>query len=114
MVAVKGTVRVEDLGLTGEEVGRLNRAVESHKTMFTKVALFLDYSGDSRMTDKTVLVMAMILETGGDCEVRSWGRKVSRAELVSQVALYMDKAAIEYERFLKYPDVKKNFRSLYI
>lgn len=115
LVSVKGTVKVEALGLSVSEVRKINRAVDSHKDMFTQVDLFLDAKGgNGRIDSNTVLVMAMVLETNGDCEVRSWSRKVSRADLVSQMVLYMKKAAKEYDQFKKFPDVKQNFKCLYI
>lgn len=115
MVSVKGTVNVEDLELSRQEVARLNKAVNAHRSMFTQVDLFLDAGKSANLGNgKTVLVMAMVLETDGDCEVRSWSRKVTRAELVQQFAVYMGKAAKEYDQFKKYPDVKQNFKCLYI
>jgi hypothetical protein len=115
IVSVKGTVKLEDLDLDKSEVMKINRAVEEHKDTFTQVALFLDAKSESGSIDSTtVLVWAMVLETNGECEVRSWSRKVDRADLVPQIVLYMKKAAREYEQFKKYPDVKQNFKCLYI
>ncbi len=115
VVSVKGTVKAEDLNLSGSEVSKLNHAVEKHRNTFTKVDLFLDAKGDSGdISGKTVLVWAMVLETNGECEVRSWSRKIARGELVPQMVLYMNKAAKEYEHFQKFPDVKQNFKCLYI
>lgn len=115
LVAVKGTVKAADLGLTKNEVKKINRAVDSHQAMFSQVDVFLDSKGGKGGIDQsTVLVMAMVLETNGECEVRSWSRKVPRSELVPQMILYMNKAAKEYEQFKKYPDVKQNFKCLYI
>lgn len=115
LVAVKGTVDVAELDLTGNEVKRINRAVNDHKSMFTQVDIFLDAKeGSNPGNSKTMLVMAMVLETNGDCEVRSWSRKISRKELVPQMILYMKKAAEEYSQFKKFPDVKQNFKCLYI
>lgn len=115
MVSVKGSVSAKDLGLTESEVKMINRTVESHKAMFTQVDVFLDSKGqDEPSKGKTVLVMALVLETDSDCEVRSWSRKVTRKDFVSQVIVYMNKAAKEYEQFKKHPDVKQNFKCLYI
>lgn len=115
LVAVKGTVSAEALGLSGSELKKINRAVNGHKDMFTQVDLFLDAKdGKDASQSSTVLVMAMVLETNGDCEVRSWSRKVSRSDLVPQLIIYMKKAAKEYEQFKKFPDVKQNFKCLYI
>ncbi|WP_319471527.1 hypothetical protein [uncultured Pseudodesulfovibrio sp.] len=115
IVSVKGTVKEEALKLTRAEVGKLNRVVDEHKGTFTKVDLFLDAKGDARnIKPKTVLIWAMVLETNGECEVRSWSRKIPRAELVQQMVQYMNKAAKEYEQFKKFPDVKQNFKCLYI
>lgn len=115
LVSVKGTVKIDDLGLSGNEVKRINRAVAGHKDMFTQVDLFLDAkSGRDAAKPTTVLVMAMVLETNGDCEVRSWSRKISRADLVPQLIKYMNRAAKEYEQFKQFPDVKQNFKCLYI
>lgn len=115
MVAVKGSVSADDLGLNADEVKKINRTVEAHRGIFAKVDLFLDAKqrGDASK-GTTVLVMAMVLETNEDCEVRSWSRKISRKDLVSQVVVYMEKAAKEYKQFKKYPDVKQNFKCLYI
>lgn len=115
LVSVKGTVKLGDLGLSGNEVKRINRAVGGHKDVFTQVDLFLDAKdGKDASQAKTVLVMAMVLETNGDCEVRSWSRKISRSDLVPQLIKYMKRAAKEYEQFKKFPDVKQNFKCLYI
>ena len=115
LVSVKGTVKVEDLKLSQSEVSKINRAVDGHKDTFSQVDLFLDVKDGSRaIGSKTVLIWAMVLETDGDCEVRSWSRKISRSDLVAQMILYMNKAAKEYEQFKKYPDVKQNFKCLYI
>ncbi|WP_419785565.1 hypothetical protein [Pseudodesulfovibrio sp.] len=115
VVAVKGTVKVDDLRLTGGEVRKLNRAVEEHRGMFPEVDLFLDVKDKSHnMEPDTVLVWAMILKANGECEVRSWSRKVSRTDLVPQMILYMDRAAKEYQEFMKHPDVKQSFKCLYI
>lgn len=115
LVSVKGTVSLDDLNLSKGEVKKINRAVGSHKQTFTQVDLFLDVKDGSRDMDKdTVLVWAMVLETNGECEVRSWSRKISRDDLVTQMVLYMNKAAREYEDFKKFPDVKQNFKCLYI
>lgn len=115
MVAVKGSVSAQQLGLSEAEVKRINRAVGSHKKMFSQVSVFLDAREDKDPSDsKTILVMAMVLETDGNCEVRSWSRKVSRDKLISQMEVYMKKAAREYEEFQKFPDVQQNFKCLYI
>lgn len=115
LVSVKGTVSLDDLSLSKNEVKKLNRAVNTHKQTFTQVDLFLDVKDGSRDVDKnTVLVWAMVLETNGECEVRSWSRKISRDDLVTQMVLYINKAAREYEDFKKFPDVKQNFKCLYI
>jgi len=115
LVSVKGTVDAEALGLSSNEVHRINRVVTSHENVFTQVDLFIDAKGgNDPSSSNTVLVMAMVLETNGDCEVRSWSRKISRADLVTQLVIYMKKAAQEYEQFKKYPDVKQNFKCLYI
>ncbi len=113
LVSVKGAVSVETLRLSQSEVSRINRAVHEHRDMFTQVDLYLD-SKETEIDGKTVLVMAMVLDTNGDCEVRSWSRKVVRHDLVSQLVRYMGKAASEYKQFKKYPDVKQNFKCLYI
>lgn len=115
MVTVKGSVAARDLGLSKADVKRINRAVGSHKTMFTRVNVFLDAREDMDPSEPTtVLVMAMVLETDGNCEVRSWSRKVTRDKLISQMEVYMKKAAREYEEFKKFPDVQQNFKCLYI
>ncbi|CCH48777.1 hypothetical protein [Pseudodesulfovibrio piezophilus] len=115
VVAVKGTIKVSELGLTENEVKKINRTVKSHRNTFTQVAVFLDRkSGSGQLDGKSVLVMAMVLETDGNCEVRSWSRKVPRSDLVPQMVLYMDKAAKEFEQFKKYPDVQQSFKCLYI
>jgi hypothetical protein len=115
VVSVKGTVRLEALALTGGEVMEINRAVSEHKGVFRQIDLFLDAKSETGAIEAdTVLVWAMVLETDGECEVRSWSRKVERAGLVPQMVLYMQKAAREYEEFRKYPDVTQNFKCLYI
>ncbi|MDD3313049.1 hypothetical protein [Pseudodesulfovibrio sp.] len=114
-MSIKGTLKPEELRLTGGEVRKLNRAVEEHRDTFSKVDLFLDVKDKSpSVKPGTVLVWAMILKANGDCEVRSWSRKVPRSELVPQMVLYMDRAAKEYKEFKKHPDVKQSFKCLYI
>lgn len=114
LVSVKGTVNLEALKLSKSEVAMINRAVDKHQDMFNQVDLYIDSKGGSDIDDKTVLVMALVLDANGECEVRSWSRKVVRHDLVSQLVRYMGKAANEYEQFKKYPDVKQNFKCLYI
>ena len=115
VVAVKGTVKVDDLNLSQGEIGKINRAVEEHKGTFSQVDLFLDVKDDAkRVMQDTVLIWAMVLKTNGECEVRSWSRKVSRTDLVPQMILYMNKAAKEYGEFQKHPDMKQSFKCLYI
>ncbi|ADU63589.1 MAG: hypothetical protein KUA35_16710 [Pseudodesulfovibrio sp.] len=114
-VSVKGTVKLTALDLSKNEVMALNQAVQEHRNTFSQVDLFLDSKGGpDQMEGDTVLVWAMVLETNGECEIRSWSRKVARAELVPQVVLYMKKAAREYAEFRKFPDVTQNFKCLYI
>lgn len=115
LVSVKGTVDVDALNLSRSEVKKINRAVSAHKDIFTQVDLFLDTkNGRGEISGKTVLVMAMVLETSGDCEVRSWSRKIARDDLVPQIVRYMKRAAGEYQEFKKHPDVKQNFKCIYI
>jgi len=115
IVSIKGTVKADELRLTGGEVRKLNRAVEEHRDTFSKVDLFLDVKDKSPAVEPdTVLVWAMILKANGDCEVRSWSRKVLRSELVPQMIIYMERAAKEYREFKKHPDVKQSFKCLYI
>jgi hypothetical protein len=115
VVSVKGTVRAADLNLSKGEVSKINKAVASYRETFSKVDLFLDVKDGSRdVNSDTVLVWAMVLQANGDCEVRSWSRKTARGDLVPQMVLYMNKAAKEYEEFKRFPDVKQNFKCLYI
>lgn len=115
IVSVRGTVKLADLNLSKSEVKKINRAVDQHKGTFDQIDLFLDAKdGSNDMNNKTVLVWAMVLETNGDCEVRSWSRKISRENLVPQMVIYMNKAAKEYEEFKRFKDVKQNFKCLYI
>lgn len=115
MVAVRGTVTAEELGLSGSEIGTINQVVERHAKTFRQVDLFVDRkSGSGDIQENTVLIFAMVLETDDQCEVRSWSRQIKRKELASQVAMYMSKAAREYEKFKKFPDVQENFKRLYI
>jgi hypothetical protein len=115
VVSVKGTVRLKDLNLSKSEVKKINRAIAAHKKTFTQVDLFLDAKDGSKdIKSTTILVWAMVLETNGDCEVRSWSRKTTRDDLVPKMVMYMNKAAKEYEELKRFPDVKQSFKSLYI
>lgn len=115
LVSVRGTVSLKQLKLSQKEVAAINRAVAAHRGTFTKVNLHLDAKGGAdNITDKTEMTWSMALETSGDCEVKSWSRKVKRGELVGQMVSYMHKAAREYEEFTKFPDVNQNFQTLYI
>ena len=115
IVSVMGTVKLADLNLSKGEIRKINRAVATHKATFNQVDLYLDVKDGFRdITTKTVLVWAMVLETNDECEVRSWSRKTDRGDLVPQMVMYMNKAAKEYEEFKRFPDVKQNFKCLYI
>ena len=115
IVSVKGTVKLDDLNLSKVEVRKINRAVAAHRATFKQVDLFLDAKDGSKdITPSTILVWAMVLETSGECEVRSWSRKTARGDLIPQMVMYMNKAAKEYEEFKRFPDVKQNFKCLYI
>ncbi|BCS88470.1 hypothetical protein [Pseudodesulfovibrio sediminis] len=115
LVLVRGTVSLEQLKLSQKEIASINRAVAAHRGTFTKVNLHLDAKGGAdNITDKTEMTWSMALETPGDCEVKSWSRKVKRSDLVGQMVSYMHKAAREYEEFTRFPDVNQNFQTLYI
>lgn len=115
LVSVRGSVSLEQLGLSASEVGLINGAVDRFRDTFTKVDLVVDAVGrvDS-IEPETVLVFAVELHTSGDLVVKSWSRKLPRGKIVAQLTSYMEKAAAEYNQFKRYPDVKQNFQTLYI
>jgi cell division protein FtsI/penicillin-binding protein 2 len=89
--------------------------VARYRDTFSKVGLIVDtVERVDEITPSTVLVVAVELQTNGDLVVKSWSRKVTRDKVVSQLVGYMGKAAGEYEEFKKFPDVKQNFKTLYI
>nr|WP_321512872.1 hypothetical protein [uncultured Pseudodesulfovibrio sp.] len=115
LVCVRGAVSLEELRLTKAEISTINRSVDKHRGTFTQVILTLDVKdGSERVKSSTEMAWSLILETDGDCEVRSWTRKVKRDGLVKQMVSYMEKAAREYSDFKKFPDVEQNFKALYI
>ncbi len=115
LVSVRGSVSLEQLAFSSREVQAINKVVMAHKNTFTKVDMVVDAVGSvDSVNDSTVLVFAMELKTNGDLQVKSWSRKVKRGALVDQVVAYMYKAAKEYDEFKKFPDVKRNFKTLYI
>jgi len=115
MVSVRGMVSLERLALSDREVQDINRAVEQYRDTFTGVILTVDTVGRvDEITPSTVLVFAVELQTSGDLVVKSWSRKVPRGKMVSQLVGYMGKAAGEYKEFQRFPDVKQNFKTLYI
>jgi len=115
VVSVRGTVSLEQLKLSKQEILAINNAVAEHKNTFSKINLHLDAKGGSKnITDSTVLTWEMAMDTTGDCEVKSWSRKVKRGDLVNQMVAYMHKAAREFKEFQKYPDVNQKFQTLYI
>lgn len=115
LVSVRGAVSLEDLNLSGAEVATINKAVNNHRSIFTHVELTVNMGEDSSAINKaTVLEWSLKLDTNGDCEVRSWERKVQRGKLVAQLVSYMGKAANEYKDFKRFPDVQKKFKTLYI
>lgn len=115
LVSVKGPVKLQDLDLSKGEVKRINRTVANHSQTFTRFNLYLETANEpGEINANTQLVMAVVLETDGDCEVRSWSKKMYRSDLVPQVLSYIKKAATEYENFKKFPDVKQKFKCLYI
>lgn len=114
-VVVKGSVRVEQLKLSGKEVRQINRAVSKHAKTFSQVALYVDSKVmPGKIVRGSTLEWAMVLDAGEGMEVRSWSRKVSRIHLVPEVVMYMDKAAKEFKHFKAYPDVQQSFKCLYI
>lgn len=114
LVSVKGSVNAEALKLSDGEVTRINRVVNDLSSFFSQVDIYLDAKGSKEIDSNTVLVMALVLETNGDCEIRSWSRKVAREDFVPQLERYMQRAAAEYKQFKRYPDVKQDFKCLYI
>lgn len=115
LVSVRGSVSLEHLALSPREIKAINKVVNAHKGTFTKVDMVVDAVGQvDEVKDSTVLVFAMALKTNGDLEIKSWSRKVKRSVLVDQMVSYMYKAAKEYDEFQKFPDVKQNFKTLYI
>lgn len=115
LVSVRGSVSLEELRLTKTEVATINKAVDLHRDTFTQIILTLDVKGGTEKIKKnTEMAWSLALETNGNCEVRSWNRKVKRDRLVKQMVSYMEKAAREYKDFKKFPDVEQNFKTLYI
>ena len=115
LVSVKGTVKVADLGLSKGEVKKINRMINKHEDTFSRFNFYLDTTGEpGRINANTELIVAVVLETDGQCEVRSWSKKIYRNNLVPQMVTYIKKAAAEYEKFKQFPDVKQNFKCLYI
>lgn len=115
LVSVRGSVSLEQLDLSRQEIRAINNAVTAHKATFTQVDMIVDSVGNGdRIEEDTVLVFAVSMKTKGDLEVKSWSRKIERRKMVAQFVDYIRKAAMEYERFQEFPDVKKNFKTLYI
>lgn len=115
LVSVRGSVSLEQLALSEQEIGIINQAVARYRDTFSKVDLIVDTVGHvDKITPNTVLVFAVELQTSGDLVVKSWSRKVPRDKMVSQLVGYMGKAAGEYKEFKRFPDVKQNFKTLYI
>lgn len=115
LVSVRGSVSLEQLGLSDQEIGVINQAVDKYRDSFSKVDLVVDTVGHAdKITPKTILVFAVELQTNGDLVVKSWSRKVPRDKMVGQLVAYMGKAAGEYKEFKRFPDVKQNFKTLYI
>ncbi|WP_319581752.1 hypothetical protein [uncultured Pseudodesulfovibrio sp.] len=115
LVSVRGSVSLEQLSLSEQEILTINQAVAKYRDTFSKVDLVIDTVGhEAEITPKTVLVFAVELQTNGDLVVKSWSRKIPRGSMVSQLVGYMGKAAREYKEFKRFPDVKQNFKTLYI
>jgi hypothetical protein len=115
LVSVRGSVSLEQLALSEQEIGVINQAVAKYRDTFSKVDLIVDTVGRvDKITPDTILVFAVELQTNGDLVVKSWSRKVPRGKMVSQLVGYMGKAAGEYKEFKRFPDVKQNFKTLYI
>jgi len=115
LVSVRGSVSLDELRLSKAEISTINKVADLHRDTFTQVVLTLDVKGGTEKIKKsTVLAWSLALKTNGNCEVRSWSRKVKRDRLVKQMVSYMGKAAREYKDFKKFPDVEQNFKTLYI
>ena len=115
LVAVRGSISLDDLDFSQQEIRAINKAVKSHSKTFTKVDMIVDAVGhEEKIQEDTMLVFAVSMKTNSDLEVKSWSRKLKRRMLVAQFVDYLRKAATEYEEFQKFPDVKKNFKTLYI
>ena len=115
LVSVRGAVSLEQLNFSQREIQAINTAVNSYRKTFTKVDMIVDPVGRvDRIQEDTMLVFAVSLKTNSNLEVKSWSRKLERKMLVTQFVDYLRKAATEYEEFQKFPDVKKNFKALYI
>ncbi|MCJ2164436.1 MULTISPECIES: hypothetical protein [unclassified Pseudodesulfovibrio] len=115
LVSVRGSVSLEQLRLTTQEVGIINKVVSEHRNTFTRVDLTVNAVGSvDEINESTVLEFAVSLQTNEDLVVKSWNRKIQRGKMIAQLVAYMQKAAGEYEEFKRYPDVKQNFKTLYI
>lgn len=115
LVSVRGAVSLEQLDFSDQEVKAINTAVNAQRATFKKVVMHVDARDSVDVIEEdTILVFAVALETKGDLEIKSWTRKIPRRVLVAQLVDYLRKAGREYEEFKKFPDVKKNFKTLYI
>lgn len=115
LVSVRGSVSLERLGLTPDEIATINDTVTRYRETFTGVELVVDSVGRiDKVEPDTVLVMSVELRTSGDLVVKSWSRKLPRGKLVAQLTSYLEKAADEYNEFKRFPDVQQKFKTLYI
>lgn len=117
-VVIQGMVRLKDLKLSQGEVKQINRTVFKHRDVFSAVNVIVDYE-DKQMArteikKNTLLAMYMVLDIDSDCQVRSWGKCVSRADFVPQMVRYIERAARELEPYKTRERMKRNFKKLYI
>ena len=116
-VAISGAVKSAALNLAPNEIKKLNYAALKHRNIFEKLNFHLNYGtrdGGSEVAKDTLLEMSVRLDVDGGGEITSWNTKVRRKDMVRDMVRYVDKAAAEYDRFMKIEGSKKTFKRLYI
>ena len=115
-IKVSGTIKFEDLKLTGAEITKINNMARRNRTVFDRMDMNFELEDQFAPIDvdeNTTLVMTLKLKAD-TTEVSFWSRKVPRSQLVIHLSRSIKKAASEYKHYRDMPNRTAPIKKLYI
>lgn len=115
-LSLKGSVRSAELDLSRKEIKQINIVVLRYRKDFPQVDVQLDRAGREATREvkgDTLLRMIVTLKVSNDCEMQSWGQRVTRNDLAPEMVASIERGASEFEHYRASLDKKGKFKFYY-